>query len=510
MNRFKNARNGFMIGNINYMLGVICPFIIRTIMLQCLGNEYLGLNSLFTSILQVLSLSELGVSTAISYYLYKPIAENDTYKINSILYFFKNTYRVIGMIILVISIVISFFLPKLIQGEIPHDINIYILFWIYVSNTVVSYFLFAYKKILLSANQRYDKEMLVAIVTSLFKYGVQILCLIIFRNYYVYVIVFPIATVLDNLICAYVVYKTYPDYKAQGLLERDEIHDIFKNTGGAFCSKIGSTVYLSVDNIVISSFLGLFILGTYNNYYYVISVFTMMFAVAHNAIRPIIGNYWVVEDMDNNWNKFKIINLAYMIATIIICAVCFTLLQKFELLWGGKGNYLGIDIVVYLVINFYISRITAIPVVYLEASGTLWQGKFVPLISAGLNLFLNIILVQLIGLPGIIISSIIAAILINVPGYLIVMNKYIFKKYDYIKYYLLLNIKQLVELIIVAIICYYIDLFIFHNMNILFFVLEAILLIFISCIVIFIFNIKDADFKELVLYIKNKYKKGVM
>lgn len=504
MNRLKNARNGFVIGNINYLLGIIGPFIIRTIMINFLGNEYLGLNSLFTSILQVLSLSELGVGTAISYHLYKPIANHDVERINAILCFYKITYRIIGVAILVISFIVSFFLPSLIKGDVPCDLDIYILFWIYVSNTVVSYFLFAYKKILLSASQHYDKEMMVAIISSLFKYGIQIGALIVFRNYYIYVVVFPVSTILDNLICFFVVRNFFPDYRATGKLEGNEIKKILRDTGGAFCSKIGSTVYSSVDNIVISSFLGLLVLGIYNNYFYVITVFTMFFAVGHNAIRPVIGNYWALESKKQNWNMFRMINTGYMVASSIICSVSIALLQKFEIIWGGQDNFLGFDIVLCLVLNFYISRMTAIPSVYLEATGTLWQGKFVPIISAVFNLILNLALVQVVGLPGIIISSIIAALIVSVPGYLIVLQNNVFKEFEFIKYYVKSNIKCFMQFVILTIVCCYINGVVFKYQTVFSFVLEGIMLVTFSVLVSILLNIRNLDMKALALYFMKK------
>ena len=504
MNRSKNVTSGVIVGGANYVLGIVCPFLIRTIMIRYLGNEYLGLNSLFTSILQVLSLSELGFGVAIAYLLYEPLAKEDFLRINHILNFYKLVYIVIGFAIIGISIVLTFFLPSLVSGEVPSDINLYILFWIYVINTSLSYFLFAYKRILLSANQRYDTEMVIAMIASIARYLIQIVGLIIFHNYYLYAIALPVGTIIDNVVCALVVNKLYPWCNPSGRLDRSEIIDVIKNTGGAFCSKIGSTVYLSVDSIVISAFLGLFVLGTYNNYYYIVSMFIMFLAVVHNSIRPVIGNYWVVESREKNWSLFKRVNLGYMLFVTIICACLLPLLQKFEILWAGKNNVLDADIVILFVIYFWVGRLTAIPSLYLEATGTLWQGKLVPLISAGVNLGLNIVLVKTIGLTGVLISSIVAAGIITIPGYMGVLKRTIFREYRYIRYTALFIAHMLVNVTCVCAVTRYLDFILNLNNTWTNFIIEGVLIFVVAMITILVLNLWNPEFRELLLYIKRK------
>lgn len=412
-------------GFINNILTIALPFINRTIIIRQLGTEYVGLGSLFTSILQVLSLSELGFGAAIGYLLYKPLAEGNRKKVNAILYFYKKIYLIIGAVIFIVSLILCPFLDKLIADDIPANINIYTLYAIYVVNTVISYFFFAYKKILLSANQRYDIEVGIASCVLVIQSILQITLLLIFKNYYLYVVVIPIMTMVGNIIAYITVNKKFPEYVCEGRLCKKDISDILKNTGGAFFSKIGSTVYLSADNIVISAFLGLTILGKYNNYYYVISSLIAIFAVIHNSIRPVIGNILAIESKDV-WEIFIRSYYVYMLFVIFCSNCCFVLFQDFERTWCGVQNLLEFDIVLLLVIYFFVGKIPSILTVYLEAAGILWQGKFVPLISALVNLMFNIILVNFIGLEGVLVSSIISSVFVNLPGYTHIVFKYLF------------------------------------------------------------------------------------
>ena len=495
MSRAGNVKKGILMGGINNALGIALPFLSRTVLIYKLGMEYVGLGGLFSSVLQILSLSELGFGTAISYLLYKPLAEHDVPRVNAILSFFRKIYRIIGCVILLISIVLVPFLKYLIKSDLPSDLNLYILYGIYVINTVASYFLFAYKKALLSANQRYDVEVTISSIVLIGQYVIQIVLLLLFRNYYLYVIVLPVMTVIGNVLSAALVKKIYPEYVCRGKLEKNELSEVFKNTGGAFFSKIGSTIYLSADSIVISAFLGLLILGRYNSYYYIISALITVFAVVHNSVRPVAGNIIATESSEKVWNSYKKVNYAYMWAVIVCCACCFVLLQDFVTVWTGKDNTLGFDIVVLLVIYFFSGRCTCMLVVYQEAAGIMWKGKFIPLISAAVNLTANIIMVQFIGLPGVIISSIISSVFINLPGYVYVIFKYLFMDKEYKKYYIYSLIFQVCKLVITVSISWF-SLRLFVVTGWVSLVLKGILVFALSNAIMILLSFWNKDFKE--------------
>lgn len=495
MSRTTNVRNGISMGIINNILTIVLPFVSRTIIIRQLGIEYVGLGSLFTSILQVLSLSELGFGTAIGYLLYKPLADGDSDKVNAILYFFRGIYRIIGVVILSLSIVILPFLDNLIAGDVPTGINIYILYIIYVINTVISYFFFAYKRILLSANQRYDVDVNIASVMLIAQYLIQIITLLLFKNYYIYAIIIPMMTLLGNFVSLYYVNKLFPGYFCSGKLSKEEIRDIMKTTGGAFFSKIGSTVYLSVDSLVISAFLGLTVLGTYNNYYYIITSLIAIFAVIHNSLRPVIGNVLVTESEEKSWNIYKKIHNLYMLLVIVCCSCCLVLFQDFERIWGGKENLLSFEMVILFVLYFLFGRIFSVTGVFLEAAGILWQGKFIPLLSAAINLTLNLILVQFIGLEGVMISSIIGFVLVSYPGYTFVIFKYLFQRKEQKKEYL----KQMLDLLVIFIINVAMTWLCLNRIMVtgwigLFF--KGIVTLLVSCLLLAICNLRNKYLKE--------------
>lgn len=218
INRTKNASRNFIFGIILKIYQLIVPFAMRTAMIYLLGVQYLGLNSLFTSILQVLNLAELGIGSAMVYSMYKPIAEDDTNTICALMQLYKVYYRVIGLVVCVAGLVLFPFVPKLINGDVPTDINVYILYLMNLAATVLSYWLFAYKNSILQAHQRVDITSKVMILTETVKYALQFAVLAIFHNYYYFVIIILLTQIMTNIITAIASNRMYPQFQAKGKL----------------------------------------------------------------------------------------------------------------------------------------------------------------------------------------------------------------------------------------------------------------------------------------------------
>ena len=267
--RTKNATRNLIYGMILRLYQIVIPFLMRTVMIYTLGVEYLGLNSLFTSVLSVLNLAELGVGSAMVYSMYKPIADDDSETICALMKLYKIYYNFIGFVIALVGIALTPFIPKLISGEIPNGINIYILYLMNLGATVLSYWLFAYKNSILQAHQRSDVVSKVTLATNTIQYILQILALYIMKNYYYFIIAMLIVQILTNVVTAIFADKLYPSFKPKGKLSKEKIKKINQRIRDLFTAKLGSVVVGSVDTMVISAFLGLTTLAIYQNYYYI-------------------------------------------------------------------------------------------------------------------------------------------------------------------------------------------------------------------------------------------------
>lgn len=426
--RTKNATRNIVFGVILKAYQIIVPFLMRTAMIYFIGVQYLGLNSLFTSILQVLNLAELGVGSAMVYSMYKPIAEDDEMTICALLRLYKRYYFLIGLVIAVFGTVLTPFIPNLIKSDLPAELNVYILYLLNLALTVLSYWLLAYKNSLLQAHQRTDVTSKVTMLTSTVQYGIQILAIAVTKNYYLYVIVALATQAMTNIVTAIIATKMYPNYEPKGNLDKNVVKQINQRIKDLFTAKLGGTIVNSADTIVISAFLGLSMLAIYQNYYYIMNSVLGFALIIFNSCTAGIGNSLVTESEEKNYFDFKkLVFLTMWIATI--CISCFIgLYQPFMALWVGKQYLLDMDVVVLLCIYFYLYLVNHLSCVYKDAAGIWHQDRFRPLIGGVVNLGLNLIMVRYIGIYGIILSTICSYVFVAMPWLIHNLFSLVFKR----------------------------------------------------------------------------------
>ena len=417
MNRKKNATRNIIFGTCLKLYQIVVPFLMRTIMIYFMGVQYLGLNSLFTSVLQVLNLAELGVGSAMVYSMYKPVAEHDNNTICALMGLYRKYYRIIGMVVLAAGCVIIPFVPHLIKSDVPEGINIYVLYVMNLLATVFTYWLYAYKNSILQAYQRNDIVSKVTIITDTIKYILQIFTIVVLKNYYMYVLVLILLQIASNIITAAVVTRMYPEYRCKGSLPKEEVAQINSRIRDLFTSKIGAVIVNSADTVVISAFLGLTVLAIYQNYFFIISSVIAFIAVVFNSCTAGIGNSIIVETKEKNYNDFK--KFTFLIAWIAgFCTVCIVcLMQPFMNIWmnGNEKLMLGMSEVVCFCIYFFVYEIQQLLLTYKDAAGMWHEDKSRPLVTALTNLALNIIMVQFFGLYGVLLSTVISIIFIGMP-----------------------------------------------------------------------------------------------
>lgn len=426
-NRSYRAKNNMAFGIANKLLNCVLPFASRTAVLYILGSRYLGLGTLFTSILSFLSLTELGLSSAINYAMYEPIAHNEFDKVSALLAYYKRLYRLIGIIILVIGLIIIPLMPYLISGEVPNDINIFFLYCIYLVSAVLSYFFGGYRQCILTASQREDIVSKVGIAVLAFNNIGQILALILTKNYYVFSIVPLVGVILTNTVCAILSKRMYPEIRSEGKIDAATRVKIRKKIGGLFGTKLNSVVIHQADTLVISAFLGLEILAAYGNYYYIMNAVGSFVIVIFTSLTASVGNKLVLDDIESSYNLFKRISFinAWIVSFCCTCFIC--LYQPFMKLWVGDDLMLPMPLVVLLTMYFFVYQIQRTIVTFKDAAGLWYEDRFRPYLSMILNVVANIIMVQYWGLYGIVISTILA-FLISVPWMNFVLHKCLFKQ----------------------------------------------------------------------------------
>lgn len=499
--RTDNAIRNIVFGVLYKAESIILPFFIRTAMIYIMGSQYVGLGSLFTSILSFLSLAELGIGHALVFSMYAPIAKDDDETLCALLNLYRKIYRCIGTVILVIGLALMPFLKYLISDGYPADINLYILYSIYLSNIVISYLMFGYKQSLLVAFQRSDiiskRTMIIQVVQNVVQFSVLLLT----RNYYLYIIFLPVFTAVTNIFNLIIVNKMYPQYKCRGNISKELKRSIVKKVTALIGTKANAIVMHAADNIVISAFLGLTMVGIYGNYYYIMNSIVGIMTIIYTSLTAGLGNSLETDDVGKNYNDFNILSFLnfWLVTFCSVCLLC--LYQPFMDLWVGKELMFGFDVVVLLTVYFFVYQIRRIVLTYKDAGGVWWEDRFRPYVMMFFNLTFNIILVQVIGIQGVILSTIIS-MLISLPWENYTVFKFIFKKSS-LEYYLQF-LKYVISAIAISAITYFACYWIPYGWIGLF--IRAGICVILPNVLLFLIFFKSNEFRQSMKIVKDRLK----
>lgn len=426
--RTKNSIKNISTGAIVQIINKLMAFVVRTVFIKVLNTEYLGVNGLFTNILTILSFAELGIGTAIIFNMYKPVAENDKEKIKSLMQLYKKSYNIIGTIVFLLGLLVIPFMDILVKDIPTIKENINIIYLLFLFNTASSYF-FTYKKSIISAHQ---KQSIINNFDSIFyliKSILEILFLIITKNFIVYLSIQILGTFLENIILSLKADKMYPYLKEKNIekLSKVESKNIFSNVKSLIVYKFGEVIMNGTDNILISTLINVNTVGLCSNYIMIIESVRIVISSAITGITASIGNLNAIgnrEKKEKIFYQFTFINYI----TYSFCAIAFiVLLNPFIELWIGSEYILSISVSITLAISFFISGLRKSGYIYRITLGLFEKGKFTPYIGAISNIILSIILCKFFGVAGIFIATSIAQLVSYswIDPYLI--HKYEFK-----------------------------------------------------------------------------------
>ena len=411
--RMSHSKRNMKSGVVLKLVTPLTSFITRTALIYSLGTIYLGLNGLFTSMLQVLSLAELGFGSAIVFSMYKPIAQKDTVTVNALLNLYRKIYRIVGSVILGAGLVLIPFLPKLIHGSTPEGVNITILYLIRLADTSASYFLFSYRNSLMDASQRRGKIQTIQSYSKIILCAVQVVLLILFKNYYIFCLVIPVIQIGQNIAYWILSKKTFPQYRCEGELSKETKKDILKRVTGLFMFRLSHVLRNSFDSIILSAFLGLDILAKYQNYFLIVTTVVGISSIFTDSTLASIGNSIAMESTKKNYRDFSSFQLLFMWVVGIICVGMTCLYQPFIRFWITEKNMFSDALMILFVIYFFTDRMGNICFQYRQARGLWWEDRARPVVDGIVNLTLNFILVQYIGIAGVMLSTIICHIALD-------------------------------------------------------------------------------------------------
>lgn len=501
MSRTRSVIRNMQWGMFQKGISLLFPFITRTIIIKILGGEYLGLNSLFTSVLTILNLAELGVSNAIVSNMYKPIVEHDTDTICALMAFYRKAYRFIGSVILLLGLFFLPFLRYFIKGDVPADINIYILYLIYLFNTASTYYLFAYKNCLFVAHQRNDIISKVQTFYTCVQHIIQIILILLFRNYYVFVIIIPLITILNNITVAFKVDKEYPTYKYRGDLDSKTLEEIKKKIAGLMLARISATIRSALDSLFISAFIGLQCITIYDNYIYIVTAVAGIIQLLESSLIAGIGDSLVRNGVEKNYKNYNMFTfmLQWIVGWAAICILC--LIQPFIRLWLGNDYLLNEWMPVLCAVYLFVNYISMIRSAYTQALGMWWSLRYVSLIDIAANALLNFALINWLGVYGIILATILDIVIVSIPWTSYFLFKDFFGK-KYYFYFIKDIIKYLFIFFVNGIITFMICKELGGNSDICILLVRGATCVIIPNLIYFIFYFRSKYAKEAFLFIK--------
>ena len=415
MGRFENSMRNLFAAWGGQAVSVLFTFVTRSVFAYQLSMEYLGVENLFSNVLTILSLADLGVGSAITFALYKPIAENDTELVKSLMRLFKRAYIIIGCAIAIVGLVLAPFVGYLIEDapDIP-DLSLYFLF--FVLNTAVSYF-FSYKGSLIYA---YQKNYIVSLIQYGFQIAmciVQIVLIFAFHSYILFLACMLLSTLGQNLMIARTADNMFPYLRDRGAapLSRAMLVDIAKNTAALLMHRVAGAASTPASSVIVSAFVGIKAISIYGSYLLVLNSLQKIMVKVFDAIQASVGNMGVTEDVGRQYQVFReslFVNAA-LYATVYAAVLC--CMDAFVGLWLGE-QYVFPDLTCVLMVGWYFALgMRACVQAFTGAYGLYWKSWYKAVAETVFLLGSSLVLVRVLGINGVALSGLLSALVISTP-----------------------------------------------------------------------------------------------
>lgn len=417
-NSLRNLRYGLW----GQLFSILIGFLARTVFVRTLSAEYLGVNGLFTNVLTVLSVAELGIGSAIVYSMYQPLAQHDEPRLRSLMDVYKKAYVAIGTVVALVGVGVLPLLPLIVQ-DMPSIPRLEIYYLLFVANSAITYF-FSYKRSFLIADQK-------RYITSIYRYGfflalniVQIAILLLLGDYLLFLIAQVTFTFLENVAVSRRVDQMYPFLRRRPAppLDPSDRETIVRNVKALVLLRLSGAVRGGIDSILISTFAGVVAVGLYSNYLLITNALSVVFGVAFSSVTASVGNLNALESSKNalesskrKLETFRSLDMIVFLAHSFSAVSLFVLFNPFITLWLGTEYLFDWPVVAAISVNFYLMGVRNSLWVFKDAMGLYWKDRFRPIPELAVGIVASVILGQYLGVLGVLIGSALSLVLVSLP-----------------------------------------------------------------------------------------------
>lgn len=496
--RTHNSKKNVSYGLIVTVLSTFVAFVNRTFFVKCLGADYLGLNGLFSEVITMLSLAELGVGMAINYSLYKPIHANDLKKINQLMSLFRKTYNYIALIIFVLGLAVLPFVHLVVNGTDFELKYIRIVFFLFVVNTSSSY-LFSYNTSFITADQ---KQYVVSLVTAIMKVVFSVFTIAILfltHDFILYLLVVILQTLATNIYITYYVRKKYPFINYKDKLSLSERNKVFVDIKNIFIKRVSGVITSSTTNVLISTLVSTIQVGFYSNYTIIFSVVRTLNKQFSNGIKASIGDLTVAESPEKCIQVLRRLTFMFYAFSMIVCSGLAAVCSDFITIWLGK-EFVMVEIIVYVAVYNLFIEICSEPLwQYLEVSGLFKQDRNIAILGSSVNLMVAVVLGMKIGMVGIFLGTMSTQLIQLVLKSKLLYNS-LFSSSS--KGFLLFCAKMGISFLIVLVLLHWLEMLFISDFGLLNFILKCVMSIIISLTVLIVLFGGSEEFKYSLEFIK--------
>ena len=498
MGRVKSATRNIAFGYIGQVATMIMSFVLRKIFIMHLSETLLGINSTYTNILSILNMAELGIGTALNFSLYGPVSRGEKEKIKSYMQMYRKAYYCIALVVAVMGIALAPFLKYLVKkpdGVLLRDLTLY--YFIFLFNTVSSYFV-AYKYSLVNAEQKNYVQTNILTITKVITVFFQIIVIIVTRNFYLFLITDAVIQLLQKIFVSRYLNKMYPYLTEKDItpLSKEESDTVWKKTKALVFHKVGDVARLQTDALIISSFIEVKMAGFVDNYNMVISSVSNFVNIIFNSVISSFGNLIATESKEKQYEMFKVYRFFASWVYGYSCVGFMVLLTPLIRIMYGDYWALAPMVIYCILIDYYFKGDRIVLSNYKTAAGVFEQDKYLALIQGAVNLVISIALVQTpLGLAGIYIGTIVSGLIANITKPIIIYRACFDMS---AKSYFVDTCKYLASLVFVLIVCNAISIRLLADLNILTFLVMAVIITVVFNGVYFLLYGRTAEFKYVL------------